>query len=67
MADNNPGTVNLTHRWTFEDGTANDNVGTVNGNLKGTATVVNGDLVTSTAGWVELDAAALAVNTYRKL
>ena len=67
MAQTDPGTVNLTHQWTFEDGTANDNVGTVNGNLMGTATVVNGDLVTSTAGWVELDAAALAVNTYSEL
>jgi hypothetical protein len=67
MAQTDPGTVNLKHQWTFEDGTANDNVGTVNGNLKGTATVANGDLITSTGGWVELDAAALAVNTYTEL
>jgi hypothetical protein len=67
MAQTDPGTVNLTHRWTFDNGNANDNVGTVNGTLMGTATVANGDLITSTLGWVELDANALAVKTYSEL
>lgn len=67
MAQTDPGTANLKHQWKFEDGTANDNVGTLNGTLNGTATVANGDLITGDAGWVTFDAAALAVNTYTEL
>ena len=67
MAATDPGTANLRHQWKFDDGTANDNVGTLNGTLMGTAAVANGDLVTGTAGWVEFDAAALAVNNYTEL
>jgi len=66
MAQTDPGTANLKHQWKFDDG-ANDNVGTLNGTLMGTATVANGDLVTGDAGWVEFDAAALAINTYSEL
>jgi len=36
-----PGTANLTHQWTFDNGTAADNVGTLNGVLSGGATIVN--------------------------
>jgi len=67
MAATDPGTANLKHQWKFEDGTANDNVGTLNGTLNGTATVANGDLITGDAGWVTFDAAALAINTYTEL
>jgi len=66
MAQTDPGTANLKHQWKFDDG-ANDNVGTLNGTLMGTATVANGDLITGDAGWVEFDAAALAINTYSEL
>ena len=67
MAANDPGTANLKHQWKFDDGTANDNVGTLNGTLNGTATVANGDLITGDAGWVTFDATALAINTYPEL
>lgn len=72
MADQtDPGTVNLTHRWTFDDAvgstTVKDIVGSVDGTLTGTAAVANGDLITGTAGWVTLDAGVLAVNTYSEL
>jgi hypothetical protein len=67
LAQTDPGTANLKHQWKFENGTADDNVGTLNGTLNGTATVANGDLVTGDAGWVTFDAAALAVNTYTEL
>jgi len=67
MAETDPGTVNLKHQWTFEDGTANDNVGTVNGTIKGDITFSNGDLNTNNGGWVELKPADLAVNTYKEL
>jgi hypothetical protein len=35
----------LTHRWSFNDGTANDSVGGANGTLVGTASVAGGTLV----------------------
>ncbi|HEY6915175.1 MAG TPA: hypothetical protein VI413_10905, partial [Paludibacter sp.] len=47
MAQTDPGTVNLTHKWTFEDGTANDVVGTLNGTLIDGATVSGGALNTT--------------------
>jgi len=67
LAQTDPGTANLKHQWKFENGTADDNVGTLNGTLSGTATVANGDLVTGDAGWVTFDATALAINTYTEL
>jgi len=60
-----PGTANLTHQWTFDDGTANDSVGGLNGTLVGGAAVVDGSLVTSAQDqWMEMDGKALAINTY---
>ncbi|MDP4270338.1 MAG: LamG domain-containing protein, partial [Bacteroidota bacterium] len=67
VAQTNPGTVNLKHQWTFDDGTANDNVGGVNGTLMSGATVSNNALNTTNGGWVNLDATALAINTYSEL
>lgn len=61
----NPGTANLTHKWTFNDGTAADSVGGVDGTLIGGASIVDGALVTSAQDqWMEMDGAALALNTY---
>ncbi len=34
----------MVHRWTFNDGTPNDSVGTANGSLFGTATIIDGRL-----------------------
>jgi hypothetical protein len=62
----NPGTTNLTHKWTF-DVNANDVVGTLNGTLVDGATIANNALNTTTGGYVTLDPAALAVNTYSEL
>ena len=39
-----PAQAGLVHRWTFNDGTANDSVGTANGTLYGTATIIDGRL-----------------------
>ena len=66
MAQTDPGTANLTHQWTFDDGTADDNVGTVNGTLMGSANISDGALNTN-GGYVELDGAALAINTYSEM
>ncbi len=61
----NPGTDSLTHLWTFNDGTADDSVGGLNGALVGGAAVVDGALVTTAQDqWMEMDGAALAINTY---
>ena len=60
-----PGTENLTHSWTFNDGTANDYVGGANGTLQGAAEVDGGSLMTiNTNSWLELPASQIAVNTY---
>ena len=37
----------LRHRWSFDDGTAHDSVGTANGTLYGTAAIANGALLLS--------------------
>ncbi len=63
-----PRTINLTHSWTFEDGTANDYVGNANGTLVGGATVNGGCLITSAQGqWMEMPAATIALNTYNEI
>jgi hypothetical protein len=60
-----PGTDNLTHQYTFDDGTPNDSVGQANGTLAGDAAVVDGALVTDGVDdWMEIDGAAVAINTY---
>lgn len=63
----NPGLTNLKHQWTFDDGTATDIVGGVNGTLNGAATLSGKALNTTAGGFVSLDAAALAVNVYKEL
>lgn len=67
MAQTDPGTANLKHKWTFEDGTANDAVGTVNGTLLDGATISNGSLNTSTGGYLSFDAGALDIKSYTEL
>jgi hypothetical protein len=61
VAQVDPGSANLIHLWTFEDGTANDLIGAAHGELLGNNIYVdNGDLVTVPNGdgvadsWVEL-------------
>lgn len=62
-----PGTSNLKHLYTFEDGTANDGVfsGKINGVLTGGATVSGGKLnLTANGDYVSMSGAGMAVNTY---
>jgi len=66
MAQTNPGAANLKHQWTFNDGTPNDKVGTVNGTLMDGAVVADGVLNTS-GGYVVLTGTELAINTYTEL
>jgi hypothetical protein len=63
--------ASLIHQYTFNDGTANDSVGTANGTLVGTATISNGQLVlTGNAGtnnnadYVSLPASNIDISSY---
>ena len=60
-----PGTANLTHSYTFENGTANDSVGQAHGRLVGGVAIVNGALViTAQDQWMEMPGNIIAMNTY---
>ncbi|UCE47329.1 MAG: hypothetical protein JSW47_17210, partial [Phycisphaerales bacterium] len=60
-----PGTDNLTHQYTFDDGTANDSVGQAHGTLIGDAIVADGALVVDGVDdWMEMDGGTIAINTY---
>ena len=68
MAQVDPGTENLTHSWTFEDGTTIDTVAGVSGVLMGDAQILNGSLQTISAdSWLELPADSIAINEYEEL
>jgi len=60
--------IGLVHSWTFDDGTANDTVGTADGTLVGDATVVDGQLVLDGDGdWMDMPGDVIAMNTYEGL
>ncbi|MBN1407812.1 MAG: LamG domain-containing protein, partial [Calditrichaceae bacterium] len=68
LAQVDPGTGNLTHCWTFEDGTAIDTVSGIEGTLMGDAKIENGTLQTiKQDSWLELPASSLAINEYTGL
>ena len=68
FAQTDPGTENLKHSWTFEDGTTDDHVGGVNGTLVGEALVTDGVLWLSQLGdWMELDGEAIAIYDYDEI
>ena len=72
LAAQDPGTANLTHLWTFEDGTVNDQVGQAHGEYIGDNIVVeNGALVTFPNpddgvpdSWIELPGDAIDLALY---
>ncbi len=58
----------LVHSYTFEDGTANDSVGSAHGTLVGDAAVVDGQLVLDGDGdWMEMPGDVIAMNTFEEL
>ncbi|MFZ2148861.1 MAG: LamG-like jellyroll fold domain-containing protein, partial [Sedimentisphaerales bacterium] len=58
----------LVHQYTFEDGTANDSVGSAHGTLVGDAAVVGGALVLDGDGdWMEMPGEVIAMNTYSEV
>jgi hypothetical protein len=63
-----PGTDNLVHSYTFEDGTANDSVGEAHGTLVGGAAIVDGALVTTDQDqWMEMPGDVIAINTFSEV
>ncbi len=65
MAQVDPGTDNLTHWWSFDDGTANDQVGEAHGVIIGEAPIVDGSLHIDTLDqWIELPADLIMVPDY---
>jgi hypothetical protein len=61
--------ASLLHRYSFNDGTANDSIGTANGMLMNGATIVGGELVlgggaAATGAYVSLPASAIGINAY---
>ena len=63
-----PGTENLVHSYTFEDGTANDSVGIANGTLVGDANIADGSLLLDgTDDWMSMPGDVIALNTYSEL
>jgi hypothetical protein len=65
LLSKDPGTANLKHQYTFEDGTAKDSAGPAHGVLVGGAAVVDGALVTAAQDqWMEMPGKTIALNTY---
>ncbi|MEJ2628043.1 MAG: LamG domain-containing protein, partial [bacterium] len=65
LAQIDPGTENLTHSWTFDDGTANDHINGIQGTLMGSAKISQGALnTTKSDSWLSLPADSIAINTY---
>lgn len=60
-------TLTLMHSYTFEDGTANDVVGTAHGILEGDAAVADGMLTLSGAGFVTLPGMDINIPSYSSI
>lgn len=63
-AQTDPGTANLKHRWTFENGSVKDDVGGLTGQVKDGAIIKNNALNTINGGWFEMPGDSIAVNNY---
>jgi hypothetical protein len=69
-----PGTDNLTHLWTFEDGTTNDQIGDASGEINGNnMDIIDGDLVSypNTDGvgdtWLDLPGDIIDLGSYNEV
>jgi hypothetical protein len=67
FAQDAPPVENLIHQYTFDDGTANDSKGTLNGTLEDGAVITNKALNTSNGGYVSLSGADLGINLLSEL
>jgi len=63
-----PGTENPVHSYTFEDGTANDSIGSAHGTLVGDANIADGSLLLDgTNDWMSMPGEETALNTYSEV
>ena len=62
-----PDLTTLKHQWTFDDGTANDGVGGLNGTLMEGATISSNALNTTKGGYCDFDGPTLAINQYTSI
>ena len=66
QAQTDPGKTNLKHQWTFDNGSATDNVAGLTGTIVGTGSLINNSFVATNA-YMDLPASQLALNTYTAL
>jgi hypothetical protein len=67
-AQTDPGTSNLKHSWTFEDGNPTDAIGGATGTLEGGATIEDGQLLIDAAGeWMSGPALIMGLSAYSEL
>lgn len=60
--------ADLTHQYTFNDGTANDSIGAANGTLESGATISGGQaILDGTSAYVDLPGPTIGINTYSAL
>ncbi|MBN1973876.1 MAG: LamG domain-containing protein, partial [Sedimentisphaerales bacterium] len=63
-----PGIGNLTHSYTFENGTADDMIGDANGVLIGDANIVDGSLILDGLDdWMEMPGDVIDINSYNEI
>lgn len=63
-AQTDPGTTNLKHQWTFDDGTAKDHVGNLTGTIIGNGKLVNKGFNTTANGYMSFPAAEIGISSY---
>lgn len=66
FSQTDPGTANLKHRWTFDNGSLTDEVGGVVGTIVGTGSLVNNGFVATNA-YMNIPAAEIGINAYPAL
>ncbi len=62
VAQTDPGTANLKHQWTFDNGSATDAIGNVTGTIVGDGSLINNAFV-STNAYMEFPAATIGINS----
>ena len=66
VAQTDPGTANLKHQWTFDNGSATDAIGNVTGTIVGDGSLINNAFV-STNAYMEFPAATIGINSYPEI
>lgn len=67
FAQTDPGTTNLKHQWTFDDGTALDKIGNVTGTVVGNGTLANKGFNTSGNAHMTFPAGEIGINAFPEI